>query len=393
MDSYEGEMVDTLCRMISIKAISPKSGGSGELRRAEFLEKLLKSWGLKIKRFDYKDETGTLRPNIITEFGSGKRRIWLVAHMDTVTEGDLGAWKTDPFIAKNDGKRIYGRGAEDDGKGLVSSMYALKALKESGIKMKYSLGLALVSDEELGSKYGMLRLMDERIFKKKDMFVVPDFGFPDGSAIEIGEKGVMWFRVTVKGVQVHASVPERGKNAFRYAIKFLNAADRLLHSKYTNKNKFFIPSISTFEMTKREKNVDSVNIIPGSDVSYIDCRLLPEYDLDDVIGDLISLSRSREFGDVKIKVEVVNRQDAAPMTKPDSEIVNLVKASIKEVKGINARLIGLGGHTDASLPRKTGMQAVAWCSYQDKVHQANEYCLVKDLVGDAKVFTYLFLHQ
>ncbi len=386
IDSYESQMVGTMCKMIPIKAISPKSAGQGESRRADFLEKTLKSWGLRTRRYDYRDDTGAKRSNVVTVLGNLKRTIWFVGHIDTVSEGDLKLWNTDPFVAKVRNGRIYGRGAEDNGQGVISSMYALKALKESNAKLKYNFGLALVADEEVGSRFGMQKLMNEGIFKKSDMFMVPDSGVSDGSVIEIGEKGMLWLKVTVKGKQAHASIPDEGKNAFRYSIRFLNEVDLMLHSKYKKKNPLFHPAVSTFEMTKHEKNVDSVNIIPGSDVSYIDSRVLPQYKLDNVISDIKGIAKSSRFKEVKIEIETFNREDCAPITSPDSEIVRLLGSSIKELRGIKPVTEGIGGGTCAAFARKAGMDAAVWVTNDDIAHTPNEYCKITNLVNDAKVF-------
>src|SRR5271157_2776933 len=101
--SYEKEMTDTLVRMIAIRAISPESGGEGEAKRADFLEEILRGWGLRPKRYEYTDNLGVKRPNLVVKYGNRKRTLWLMAHTDTVSEGDRGLWKTDPFkgVAKD----------------------------------------------------------------------------------------------------------------------------------------------------------------------------------------------------------------------------------------------------------------------------------------------------
>ncbi len=391
IDSYRDQMVGTLSSMIPLRAVSPMSGGEGESKRAVFLQGMLESWGFKTERYDYVDDTGAHRPNIITRFGTAPRTIWFVGHMDTVSEGNTDLWSSDPFTAKIDGDRIYGRGAEDDGQGVVSSMYALKALKESKAPMKYSFGLALVADEELGSRFGMKKLMDEGIFKEGDMFMVPDFGFPDGSVIEVGEKGMLWLKITVTGVQVHASIPDQGKNAFRYAARLVTDIDEMLHSKYSGRNPIFRPDVSTFEMTRHDKNVDSVNIVPGTDVFYIDCRILPQYNPDEVISDIEAIARSQKYSDVKVAVETFNREDPAPATSADSEIVKLLESSLKDLRGINAVKSGIGGGTCATFPRKAGMQAAVWVTNLDLAHQPNEFCEIANLVNDTKVFAHMML--
>ena len=260
-----------------------------------------------------------------------------------------------------------------------------------GAKLKYNFGLIIVSDEELGSKFGMEKLMHENLFNKDDMFLVPDFWSDKGDILEIGEKGMLWLKITVKGKQVHASTPEMGKNAFRYSIKFLNEADEYLHLKYSLKNKLFEPSISTFEMTKHEKNVDSINIVPGLDVSYIDCRILPEYNSEQVIADLQEITKKKEFSEVQITIEPSLKDDPAEPTLPNAEIVKLLENAVHKLNGIHARKIGIGGGTCALFPRRYNMQAVVWCTGPEIAHQANEYTIIKNMVSDAKVMAYLFL--
>ena len=386
IDSYKEEILKTAKAMISIKAISPESGGEGESKRADYLSGLLSGMGFKVDRYDYKDGRGVMRPNLAVVFGNNERTLWIVSHMDTVSEGDLSLWTHDPFTLYVEGDKLYGRGINDDGQDVLSGIYALKALKESGAKLKYNYGLALVADEELGSRFGIEKLIEEGIFKKDDMFIVPDGGNKRGDEIEVAEKGILWVKVSVHGKQVHASTPKMGVNAYRKAIEFVGAADRLLHEKYAARNPLFQPDASTFEMTKHEKNTDSVNIIPGLDVSYIDCRVLPEYSLDSVLEDLKKLAASKDFANARIDIEAFNREDAAEPTPADSEIAKLTARSVKAIVGIEPRMVGIGGGTCAAFFRKKGMPAVVWSKKFDIAHQPNEYALLSDILLDAKVF-------
>ncbi len=391
IDSHRAEMIKTMAGMIEIKAVSPISGGDGEGKRADFLENILRGWGLKVYRYEYKDQTSTPRPSLVTKIGNKKRTIWLVAHTDTVAEGDRALWKTDPYKAHIEGDKIYGRGTVDDGQAVIACMYALKVLKDSGADLKYNCGLVLAADEEEGSPYGMQQLMKEGIFAKDDMFLVPDFGSENGDVIEIGEKGLLWMKITITGKQVHASTPAQGVNAFRYMARFALAVDKELHKKYTKTNKLFDPGYSTFEMTKHEKNVDSTNIIPGREVFYFDCRILPDYALDEVMNDIKMIAAREEFKQVKIEIEPVTWEDPPQPTGKDSEISKILSGAIKDLRGIDARFIGIGGGTCAMFPRREKMQAVAWLTQDPLDHQPNEYAKISDMMADTKVFAYLFL--
>ena len=380
-----------MCDMVAIKSISPASGGEGESKRAAFLRSVLESWGLRPRTYEYTDRQGAKRTNLVVKYGGSARTIWIIAHMDTVAEGDLSLWKTDPFNAFVKGGRIFGRGTSDNGQSLVASMYALMALKTKRADLKYNFGLALVADEELGSKYGIQKLLAEGIFGKNDMFVVPDAGNSRGDELEVAEKSMLWLKVTVHGKQVHASTPDKGVNAYRHAIRFLGKIDDELHRKYSKSNRMFDPPISTFEMTKHEKNVDSINIIPGSEVSYIDCRVLPEYDITRILAHVKKISSRKEFDKVKFTFETPIYEKAAPPTRPDAEIVKLLESRIYTLRGIKAKPIGIGGGTCAAFFRRKGYDAVCWSTGDDVAHQPNEYCIIKNMVNDSKVFASLFI--
>ncbi|MGC8586203.1 MAG: M20 family metallo-hydrolase [Candidatus Micrarchaeia archaeon] len=391
IDSYRDEMIDTLKKMIAIPAISPESGGEGEEKRADFLESVLKGMGLSVRRYDYKDKAGAKRPNLIATYGNAERTIWILSHMDTVSAGDIKLWSHDPFDAYVKDRKVFGRGTSDNGQGVISSIYALKAIIRSKMPIKYRFGIALVADEEVGSEYGAKKLVREKIFNHNDMVIVPDWGTSRGDAIEIAEKGILWVKLIVEGKQVHASTPNKGVNAYRVAISMLKEMDEKLHKKYSAKDKLFDPSFSTFEMTKHEKNVDSVNIVPGSDISYMDCRILPRYKIDAVIKDLESIASKYSNGRARASIYIYNREDPAKPTSADSEIAKRLASAIKSVKGINPKFVGIGGGTVAKYFRDLGMQAVVWATLPDNAHQPDEYLIIDDMVSDAKVFAHLFV--
>ena len=75
----------------------------------------------------------------------------ILAHLDVVPAGN--GWTiTDPFTMKIVDDKVYGRGTIDDkGPGLCA-LYAMKAIKDCGIKLKKNVRLILGSDEECGSR-------------------------------------------------------------------------------------------------------------------------------------------------------------------------------------------------------------------------------------------------
>ncbi|AGB04935.1 acetylornithine deacetylase or succinyl-diaminopimelate desuccinylase [Aciduliprofundum sp. MAR08-339] len=394
LESMREELIQFTIEMNRIKAVNPAGGGEGEEKRADWLEKKLREICDEVERYDTLDENGIKRPNLIgIIYGEDRSRtLWLIGHMDTVPEGDLSLWEHDPYdpILK-DGK-IYGRGTLDDGQAIVSSYFAAKAMRKAGMRPKYNIGLAYVADEEAGSRYGAEFLMDKGIFKPNDLVVVPDGGAPDGSFVEIAEKSAAWIKIVTIGKQAHASMPHTGVNAHRAAMKFALAVDEYLHKKYADEDSTFEPPISTFEITKKERNVDNINTIPGTDVIYFDFRVLPHYKIEDVIGDVRKIAEEYEKKEnVKINVEIVQASQAAPPTDVNSEIVQKLMKALRELRGIEPVAGGIGGGTVAAFFRRVGIPAVVWMTADDVEHQPNEYCRVDNCINDAKVFIYLAL--
>ena len=393
IDELRDDMVSSMMELIPLGGIGPENGGDGEIRKAEFIERLAREMGLDVERVDARDERvpSGIRPNIIVRYeGRGERDIWIVSHMDVVPPGE--GWSSDPFKPVIKDGRIYGRGTEDDGQAIISSLYAVKALADLGVRSDYGLNLAIVSDEETGSKYGILHLISEGIFSEDDLILVPDAGNKDGTMIEVAEKGILWIRVTVRGKQAHASTPEKGLNAHRIGMRLAMAIDDLLHSKFNEIDELFDPPVSTFEPTKREGSVDNVNTIPGTDIFYFDCRILPKYDIDEVLNSVKRIAEAFEVYGADITVEEVERSEPS-FTDPESEIVRRIRKAVKLLRGKEAKPMGVGGGTCAAHLRRAGLQAAVWMTTEETAHQPDEYCVIDNMVEDAKVMASLVLDE
>lgn len=393
LDELRDEMISSMLGMIPLQGIGPENGGDGEMRKAEYLQKLLNGMGFEVERFDSEDlrVPSGARPNLVVKYpGRSGRSIWVLSHMDVVPPGT--GWESDPFKPEVRRGRIYGRGTEDNGQAIISSIYALKALRDLNIEPEYGLNLAIVSDEETGSEHGVKHLLSKGVFDKDDLALVPDAGNSDGTMIEIAEKGILWFKISVKGKQVHASTPHKGLNASRIAMKLALALDDLLHSKFSAEINLFDPPRSTFEPTKREQNVENVNTIPGSEVMYFDCRVLPSYGLDEVIEAAESVcDLFKQYG-VDVELRVIERSEPS-LTDPNSEIVERLRRVIRALRGKEAVLKGIGGGTCASYLRRAGIQTAVWMTTDETAHQPNEYCVIDNMVEDAKVIAALTLPE
>ncbi len=316
-------------------------------------------------------------------------------HSDVVPPGDLSLWKGNPYEVRVEGDKIFGRGVEDNQHAFVSFYIAIKAILDTDIKLlKHPVGLVVVADEETGSRYGLRYILKyHNVFKKEDLIIVPDGGNEEGTMIEIAEKSMLWLRFEVYGTQCHASTPDKGNNSL-YAAAKLIVNLRKLKEIFSEKDPLFSPPYSTFEPTKIEANVENINTIPGKHVFYMDCSVLPSYRLDKVIEEIkkVASSIEEELG-VKININTEYRLDAPKPTPKDSLVVKALSEAIKEVKGKEAEIKGIGGGTVAAFLREKGLPAVVWSTVSDTAHKPDEYCLIPNIIDDAKIMAYLMLKR
>ncbi len=396
IDRLRDGMVETLMEFIRVPAIGPENGGDGESRKAAKLVDTLTSLGFdNIEEQDALDERvpSKKRPNIIayTTGEETSETLWIVTHMDIVPPGEESLWTvTKPFEPTVKDGKVYGRGSEDNMQSMFASIFAVRALKNLEIRPKRTVALCFVADEETESEFGIRFLIRKGLFKPSDLVVVPDGGNADGSFIEIAEKSVLWFRVHVFGRQAHASTPKMGLNAHRIGIEYALALDKMLHEKYSEKDEHFDPPENTFEPTRKEKNVDAVNIVPGEDIAYFDCRVLPIYDIMKVFEDVQNTAKDFEKKTgARIDVKIVHKTIAPKPTPPDAKIVKMLEQALIEVNDKKPTIGGIGGGTCAAYFREANIPAVVWSTTEETAHQPNEYTKIENMVDDAKIFAYL----
>jgi succinyl-diaminopimelate desuccinylase len=399
IDSLRNEMIDYQVKLASIPAIAPSSGGEGEAKKAEFLLQFLRDNGfvdIDVIRAPDVDAPAGYRPNILAYYRghNASKTVWVMTHMDVVPPGELSLWSGDPFKPWVEGSKIYGRGVEDNQQDLVASLFAVKAFHAEGLKPNYDIGLALVADEETGSEKGIGYVLDRaKAFRPGDLIIVPDAGNEDGTMIEIAEKSILWLKFKTLGKQSHGSTPEKGNNSFK-AASFLVTALNNLYQVFPKSNPVFDPPISTFEPTKKEANVPNINTIPGEDVFFMDSRILPDYDVAKVEARIKAMCEDIEARfHVKITTEEFQKAIAAPPTAADAPVVKALTKAIKAVYGKEGQPQGIGGGTVAALFRRAGFSAACWSRLDETAHMPNEYCIIDNMVGDAKVFAHIFLQE
>ncbi len=397
IDGYREEIIRLQRELVAVNAVGPTNEGPGEMAKARLFQTWLEELGLHIEREDAGDDRveGGLRPNILAHTRDKAPRLWVIGHLDVVPPGEADLWDSDPFTLVEDGDRLYGRGVSDDHQALVMGYFAAKALRElkerHGFAPALGLGVMAVSDEETGSAFGLKYVLDKRpdLFSPDDLIIIPDAGDPEGTLIEVAEKSMLWLRFRVQGRQVHASRPDLGNNALSGGARLIVALEEL-DKLFKDEDSLFDPPRSTFPPTKKEANVPNVNTIPGEDVFYLDCRILPRHKVDQVIEAARGIAgRVARERDLTIEVEPTYRKDSAPNTPSDAPVVRAIQEGVEAVTGRRALPGGIGGGTVAAFIRNLDLPVAVWMTDANTAHQPNEYCLLSDMIADTKVLAHI----
>jgi len=392
-------MIRFMADIIRVPAIGPMSGGEGEQEKAKVIEKNLVDYGFKhIRHFDAPDNRlkSKTRPNIrVTVKGkSPGQRIVLITHIDVVAPGAISEWKSDPFqLLEKDGK-LFGRGTEDNGQSLAAAIFALRAFLDLNIQPAADIVLFFVSDEEEANEKGIRHLIENNLIQKSDLILVPDHGEPTGRLIDIVEKTILWVKVSIKGKQCHASLPNLGKNAFRASMQFGTMVDKALHEKFNFRDASFDYPLSSFEPTKREPRKSGINVLPGEEVFYFDCRLLLVYQTQEILDEMKTIARTAaDKTGTAIQIDPVFIEKTTHPTPSDSKIVKALSDAIYKVTKKQAIYGGIGGGTCASVLRNAGFEVAVWETIENRAHTPNEYAVIDNMISDCKVFAQLFLTQ
>ena len=139
--------------------------------------------------------------------GRGAARVVMIGHMDTVYSDGTAAQL--PFHKL--GSRYKGPGSNDMKSGLLSGLYAARAIVQSGFDQFAEIGLFCNSEEEVGSPFS--RGLYPDFVRGADAALVLEAARENG-AIVSARKGVGHYTITVRGKAAHAGVePEKGANA------------------------------------------------------------------------------------------------------------------------------------------------------------------------------------
>ncbi|CRM05831.1 M20/M25/M40 family metallo-hydrolase [Pseudomonas sp. 58 R 3] len=357
-EQYKAEALKLLERLVNIDSGSGYEPGLTQVRDIAVDE--LKQLGFSIELVP--DKTANNSHVIATLKGTGKAKILLMAHMDTVFKEGSAAER--PFHIK-DG-RAYGPGVMDDKGGIVAGIYALKVLKNQGFKDYAQITFLLDASEETGSEAASELI--RKTAKAHDVTLNLEPGRP-ADGLVVWRKGSATAVVEVKGKAAHAGVaPELGRNAA------MEAAHQILQlGKLGDEEK---KTTINFTVIKAG---DRTNVIPDQATAKADVRAALPEEFDRIEKDLARVSANKLIPDTEVKTSLLRGLPPMPQTPESDKLVAIAQGIYGEL-GRKLTIEGSGGAADASLSAGVGTPTLdGFGIVGGNIHTPEEYAEVESV--------------
>jgi acetylornithine deacetylase len=417
-DDNRDLMVEYMMDLVRFPSINQTQGGE-EKPVQEWLASSLAAFGFdKVDKFAVDEEK--LRPNVVgvLEGSGGGKSLLLNGHMDVVPVTLPDIWCCKPFEpAIIDGK-VYGRGTSDMKGGITSAVWAMKAIKEFGIKTKGDVILQAVIGEESqqAEEYGTVQCL-KRGYKA-------DFGIvcePSDMEIHIASSALFFFDLTVYGKAVHISARNQavfpqpygvpsgkdvGVDAFKKSLLFVDYFYRLENDwnhRYRDRilgggglGEKDVQGVGIFTI-----NPSSINggVYLGSvpsvvkytyGVWYPDKLVDPQELYDEISRGVEAISSTDDFlRESPPKLDIPTLQDWPGFSVAENHpgVVSL-KKSLEGMTGKKAVITGFKAVCDAYYLNKHGVPTIIYGpgSLSYSAHGDNEFIVIDQMIEAAKVY-------
>lgn len=318
---YRGEMAELTKELVRIPTENPP--GENYRACAELLARRMREMGLRAKAETIppakSERAGGAksepRYRVHATCGSGKRALYFHGHYDVVPASRAGQ-----FEPRERNGCIFGRGAGDMKGGIVTMLFAVRALVDLRIELRGRVELVFVPDEETGGAPGTAALVRNGWIGRDGIGMLT--AEPTGGVIWNASRGAISMRVTVKGKPAHVGLSFRGVNAFEKMLEAARAFEKEKRRVSRRRTRFHIaPEAarrSILLIGGRSEGGTNFNAVPAECSFTVDRRINPEENFAQEKKRLLQIaSRLRRAG-IEISMEILQEGESASVAESHS---------------------------------------------------------------------------
>jgi succinyl-diaminopimelate desuccinylase len=329
----EDEMVALLAQLVSVGTENPPGRNYREC--ADLLERNLCNAGLACERHEFpaplatSDASNESAPSLMASFGNGNRTLYFHGHYDVVP-----AQSAEQFQPVRKEHFVFGRGACDMKGGIVSMLYAIRALQECRVELNGKIALTLVPDEETGGARGSAWLAAQGLLGRNGIgMLMPE---PTSGVVWNANRGAISLRVKVLGKSAHVGLQHRGENAFEQMVRVVERLQSL---------KLEVERRTTGYPLGSEQNRNSIlmiggesggganfNVVPEQSWFTVDRRINPEENFETEKQSLIGVLEQCRRDGIRLEWEIFQEGRAA-FCSAEERLGRALAHSVKAVTG------------------------------------------------------------
>lgn len=203
--------------------------------------------------------------------------VLLNSHMDVVPVFPE-KWTHDPFSADKDKNgNIFARGAQDMKCVGIQYLEAVRRLKSKGVRLRRTIHISFVPDEEIGGKDGMANFVNTSDFLELNVGFALDEGMADPSKqflLFYGERSIWHLFVHCPGTPGHGSLllPNTAGEKVRIIIDHFMDFREQERKKLVSNPSLTVGDVTTVNLTQLKGGIQS-NVVPPELVVVFDVRL------------------------------------------------------------------------------------------------------------------------
>ncbi len=373
----EEELISFLQKMVRTSSENPPGN---EDKVAWLIAEELEEFGCEVE-LSYVEPD---RPNVIGKLrGREDEMLLFHGHTDTVKVGNLQNWTKPPLEGVISNGRLYGRGACDMKAGMAAMIFAMKALKHSGLPFHKGVMFSGVIDEEVAFK-GIQALLSQGKLAKCTQAVV---GEPTDLALCICQKGAIEYTVETFGKYAHSGMAFKGDNAIYHMMEIVKALQEYARNlSLVNDPLLRYPTV----------NVGTIG--GGTGVTFVPDRCVMEFDRQTLPGEnpeAVHRAVEKLISETALaagfEVELTrNQQFSAWGIDPSDLLVKMVQEAFLFALEKDVTLGGFYAYSEADLLAREGISSVILGPGRiDEAHCPDEYVLVEQVIQAARFYSVL----
>jgi acetylornithine deacetylase/succinyl-diaminopimelate desuccinylase family protein len=368
IDGERDRMVALLAALVEVATENPP--GRAYLACIDTLARTLSELGFDHERVEIVSPSEAPRAAVAAWVGDPGPTLYFHGHYDVVP-----AAQPSQFMPRVDGDAMFGRGTSDMKSGLVSMLFAAKAIREAGVQLNGRIGLLFVPDEETGGRYGSAALAAAgRLGGDAIGMLLPE---PTSGVVWNANRGAVTIEATVRGRAAHVGLAHLGVNAFERAVAIV---EDLLALKRQ------LPAGAVLLVGGRVEAGTNFNVVPSECCFTVDRRTTADEDFAAERRRLLAVfDRARASG-IDVAVDVF-QEGSASRTPDDVPLARALASSVMEVTGAAPAFEECPGLLETRFYAERGIPALAYGPGILAVsHGPQEFVKISRMLEVAKIY-------